>query len=93
MPQHNDPVITEVTPEKDLFVILSKKRIKQLNALNKLIDHYRSEAAKKPKSPTLKDAISLRDDLRREMLAMTVSAVYGVPTILRGELIQDDTTS
>jgi hypothetical protein len=89
----NDRPTIVATQEKDLFVILSKKRIKQLKALNKLIDHYRTEAAKNPKSLTLKDAMSLRNDLLREIADLAASAVDGVPTILCGEVTQDDATS
>jgi hypothetical protein len=90
---HNDHPSIEAKQESDLFVSLSKKRIKQLKALNKLIDHYRTEAAKKPKSLTLKDAISLRNDLLREIADMAASASDGVATILCGGITQDDTTS
>ena len=65
--------------------LIAEKRVRQHKALCKLIDHYRSEAAKKPRSPTLKDAISLKDDLLQEILSIAKGMVYGIPMILSEE--------
>jgi translation initiation factor 2B subunit (eIF-2B alpha/beta/delta family) len=65
--------------------IMAKRRISQLKALNKLIDYYRTEAAKKPKSPVLRDAISLRDDLLKEIAGTMVSTSKGIRTISDSE--------
>lgn len=66
-------------------VLIAERRVRQYKALCKLIDHYRSEAAKKPRSPTLKDAISLKNDLLQEMLSISQGMVYGIPMILSEE--------
>lgn len=74
----NTEILDAKKSEPDPFVILSKKRRDQLKALDKLIDHYRLEAARKPNLKTLNNAISLRDDLLKEIASMTASAVVGV---------------